>query len=104
MKKIISNFQCRNEAPNVVPVVVEHVCRTRPVISQKLDEKSKRVVRSVEYRTSNSAEEMNRFCVNDFALENLLAVGAPLSSTSLSPDKFAILDKMETIANTPITE
>ena len=70
----------------------------RNVRVQKVDEVNRRVTTKIEKRTINRSEEMKPYCVSDFSLDNLIAVGVKMTPTSMasSPHK-AVSDMAATL-------
>ena len=95
MKKVISNFQRRYVHSSEFDSTCKIKQRQRLVSRPQVDDVTKRVVNVVKYESYSPADDINKYSVNDFALESLLSVGAPLSPKQLSSSKFSALESFE---------
>ena len=103
-RKPISHFERTHYVscapPNIAIKPVE-----REVRVQTLDPATQRIHTTIEKKTFSRAEEMRPFNVSDFALENLIAIGAKLDSTTLQMDMHSEVSAMATtLANLPQPE
>ena len=96
MKKM-SHYERMNTVGEYVPKPQIIRERARMSVTSKLDEKTRRIVKSCEFKKVDDATNLNQYHVNDFALENLIAVGVELHPTKLASSRFGMLDEMERI-------
>ena len=70
--------------------------------SQVVDERTGKICNKSEFVPVDRVKEMENYSVNDFALENLLAVGAKLDAVTLSMDSLSSVDGVaSTLASIP---
>lgn len=96
MKKM-SHYERMNTEGEYVPHAQQIRERARMAVTSRFDEKTRRIVKSCEFKNVDDATNLNQYHVNDFALENLLAVGVELHPTKLASSRFGMLDEMERI-------
>ena len=65
------------------------------VTTSNLDEDTGRMISKTELRTVDRKEEMKNYRVQDFCLENLLAIGAPLTPVQLEGSRDASMSAIE---------
>lgn len=66
----------------------------RLVSSNVLDNETKVVSSSLEYKTINRSEEMRPYRCSDFSLHNLIAIGAPLNPSKMQTSPLAMADSL----------
>lgn len=106
MRTKMTRYERMNTDGIYAPESVKHRERGRLAVIDQLDEKTRRVVKKTEFRKVNMAESLNVYHVNDFALENLIAVGTPLTPCKLASSRFEMLEKLERVVSAepaPIT-
>ena len=78
------------------PISVPYVVDKRFVTEQVKDERSKRIISRSKFQPIDNATAMSKYKVSDFAMENLIAIGANLQPCKLSTNTFASISNMET--------
>ena len=74
----------------------------RLLTSQEVDERTGKICKKTEFVPVDRVKEMENYSVNDFALENLLAVGVKLDTVTLSMDSLSSVDCVaSTLASIP---
>lgn len=71
----------------------------RLVTTQELDENTGKILNKSVFKPVDRVSEMQNYSVNDFALENLLAVGAPLVPAMLKRDNLSSVDTISRSIN-----
>lgn len=77
------------------PITVTFVPDKRFVTEQVKDERSNRIISRSKFQPIDNAKVMAKYKVSDFALENLIAIGANLQPCKLSTNTFASISNME---------
>lgn len=77
------------------PIEVTFFPDKRFVTEQVKDERSNRIISRSKFQPIDNAAAMSKYRVSDFALENLIAIGANLQSCKLSTNTFASISNME---------
>ena len=78
------SYYSRINSNNTPECVVKHAPRRVLKETTYLDEGLNRIIRKSEFCTVDRQKEMENYKVNDFALENLLAIGADLQACRLT--------------------
>lgn len=78
---------------------VSCTCNSRLTQVEEFDESTGKILRKSVFKPVDRSAEMQNYSVNDFALENLLAIGAPLSPALLRRDNLSSVDAINTHLN-----
>lgn len=74
----------------------------RKTIVQELDEGTQTLISVIKYKTIDRREEMKPYKVSDFAISNLIAIGADLQPSVLQGSQHFSISSLEKIlANMP---
>lgn len=109
MKQI--NFFNRKRNESYVADEAEKITDRRLTITSVLDKETKRMEKQSEFITIDVKSDLSKYKVSDFALENLLAVGATLKPCVLQGSRFenirrieSSLENIQTMSNENKTE
>ena len=78
---------------------VSCTCNSRLSQVEEYDEPTGKVLRKSVFKPVDRVAEMQNYSVNDFSLDNLLAIGAPLTPALLRRDNLSSIDAINSHLN-----
>ena len=78
-----------------LPINVTYAQDKRFVSEKVKDDRSNRIISRSKYLPIDNNKTLSKYKVSDFALENLIAIGAELKPCKLNTNNFVSISKME---------